>query len=130
MFKQNEEIKVKPYGYNVLVKVVIDDFSVFQLSTGAKGDLKGTNTRFYIQAISSNIKDIKVKSRILLPYDIMSRCGGFLTDIDNIQGFDYVSNFYRELNQKDREIFNKNTPRLQLTEYIIIGMTDIQATIG
>ena len=113
---------IKPTAGTILVRVEIQDFSVFQIS--GNGDLKGTTSRFYIQAGSKYNLD----TQILLPHDIMSRTGGFLTNVDNSKGFVSISGMYKELSQKDREIYNKKN-RINLVEYILISEHEILATI-
>jgi hypothetical protein len=113
---------IKPTAGHILVRVEIQDFSVFQIS--GNGDLKGTTSRFYIEAGGK----YKVGQQVLMPHDLMSRTGGFLTDIDNSKGFVSISGMYKELSQKDREIYNKKS-RINLVEYILINEHEVLAVI-
>jgi len=125
MAKEVVIAKIRPKGVMILIRVEIEDFSVFQLS--GKGDLKGSSSTFFIEAAEDSIK-FPIGNQVLLSHDIQSRCGGFLTGIDNSKGFTSVSEMYKELEQKDREIYNKKS-RVNLTEYILITIHDVLAII-
>ena len=123
MFIKSKIIDITPKNQHILVKVVIDDFSVFQLA--GNRDLKGSTVKFYVEA--TNSIDYIEGNRLIVTDDVLARSGGFLSDIGNNQGLKAVAEMHSELSQKDREIFNKNTPRVQLIDFILMSIHDIKA---
>jgi len=125
MFKKSNISNITPRNGYVLLKVEIDGFSVFQLA--GDRNLSGTKIEFSVEA--SSVDDLIPGDKVLVEGNIFETAGGFLDNIGNNRGFREVAAMHKSLSQKDREIFNKNTPKVKLVDFLLVMSHMIKAVI-